>query len=263
MHWSNPTCHSVSANQPFKVATLHTITAENMIRLRFGLMALACMLLQVLPGSAEAAAITPQDPQAVVRETTTSVLTEIAAHKAELDADSARIYPIVEQYVVPHFDFVSMSHLALGRFWREATPGQQERLVSEFRQLLVRTYATTLLRYSGQKIEYPSMRQRAQDRTVTVPTRIDLAGSRTVAVDYSLMMNVSNQEWQVYDVVIDGISMVTSYRSSFARQIQGGAALESDPEKRTQSGIDRLIETLAKRNSDAHKATAAGSGDAS
>jgi phospholipid transport system substrate-binding protein len=174
-----------------------------------------------------------EDPQQLVRQTGETVLAEVTARRAELEADPRLIYPLVESTVVPHFDFRQMSQSALGRFWRDATDAQKQGLTNEFRELLVRTYATALLGYSGQQIEYMPMQFRPEDDRVMVSTRITTAGAPPVPVNYRLRRD--DAKWLVYDVVIDGVSLITNYRSQFAAEVRRG-------------GIDGLIGILADKN---------------
>ena len=172
-------------------------------------------------------------PQQLVRSTGETVLAEVTARRAELEADPRLVYPLVESTVVPHFDFRRMSQSALGRFWRRATDAQKERVTNEFRELLVRTYATALLGYSGQTIEYLPVRATKGAEKVLVPTRITNGGAPPVPVNYRLRLN--DDGWQVYDVVIDGVSLITNYRSQFASLVR-------------RDGIDGLITALAEKN---------------
>jgi len=173
------------------------------------------------------------DPQQMVRETGDKVLAELTARKAELEADPSLIYPLVESTVLPHFDFRQMSQSALGRFWRDATDEQKEQVTLEFRELLVRTYATALLGYSGQQIEYLPV-QYPQDATkVMIPTRIASGGAPPIPINYRLQRN--DAKWLVYDVVIDGVSLIANYRGQFTQVVR-------------RNGIDGLISTLAAKN---------------
>lgn len=183
--------------------------------------------------SSFAVAATIEDPQQVIRETGDQVLSEVTARKTELEANPALIYPLVEDTVVPHFDFRTMSRSALGRFWRKATEEQRESITNEFRQLLVRTYASALLGYSGQKIQYLPVKYRQGDDRVLVPTRIAFEGAPPVPVNYRLRLK--DARWLVYDVVIDGVSLITNYRSQFSTEVRRG-------------GIDGLISSLANKN---------------
>ena len=173
------------------------------------------------------------DPQQMVRETGDRVLAEVTARKAELEARPELIYPLVESTVLPHFDFREMSQSALGRFWRDASEDQKAGITREFRELLVRTYASALLGYSGQQIEYLPAQFPADATNVMIPTRITSAGAPPVPINYRLKLEDSR--WMVYDVVIDGVSLITNYRSQFAAVVR-------------RNGIDGLIATLADKN---------------
>lgn len=172
------------------------------------------------------------DPQAMVRETAEKVLREVTTNKERLERDPSGIYSLVQESVLPHFDFRKMSQSAMGRFWRQASEEQRARLTTEFKELLVRTYAVALLNYSGQTIEYLPSRIRDGDTEGVVLTRVQ-AGGPPIPINYRL--HVIEGAWKVYDVVIDGVSLVSNYRSTFASQIRRG-------------GIDGLIDQLAARN---------------
>jgi len=184
-----------------------------------------------LLSSCVAAAI--ENPQDMVRATGDKVLSEVSARKAELEANPRLIYPLVESTVLPHFDFSRMSQSALGRFWRQASDEQKEGVIREFRELLVRTYATALLGYSGQTIEYLPVNYTPGATSVMIPTRIAADGAPPVPINYRL--NYKDSRWLVNDVVIDGVSLITNYRSQFTGVIR-------------RSGIDGLIAALAAKN---------------
>lgn len=175
-----------------------------------------------------------EDPQKLVRETGDRVLEDITNRKAELESDPSLIYPLVESTVLPHFDFRRMSQSAMGRFWRQASDAQKLGVTEQFRELLVRTYATALLGYTGEQIEYLPVKYSAGDDRVMIPTRISANNAPPIPINYRLRLN-GDQKWQVYDVVIDGVSLVTNYRSQFASAIR-------------RQGIDGLISALADKN---------------
>lgn len=181
--------------------------------------------------SAAAAAV--EDPQQMLRATADKVLAEVSARKAELEADPAKIYPLVESTVLPHFDFRAMSQSAMARHWRTASEAQRDSVTTEFRELLVRTYATALLSYSGQQIEYLPVRYAPADTDVKIATRIATDGAPPVPIDYRL--HVKDGRWLVYDVVIDGVSLITNYRGQFNGVVQ-------------RKGVDGLIATMANMN---------------
>ncbi len=137
---------------------------------------------------------------------------------------------------MPHFDFQRMTQLAVGRYWRTATPEQQQALVTEFRDLLVRTYTKVFSVYRDQTIDVKPLRMAPDDTEVTVNTVISKPGSQPTSVDYE--MKKSADGWKVFDISVEGVSMVMSYRGTFASQIQ-------------QDGIDGLIRTLSDKNATA------------
>lgn len=191
------------------------------------------------------------DPQKVVMETAETVLAEVTAQKVALEANPGLIYPLVQRTVLPKFDFRAMTASAMGRFWRKASDQQKQQLINEFRELLVRTYATALLSYSGQTIDYPPVKVPENAKKVMVPTKIR-AGGPPIPINYRLKLKADGH-WLVYDVVIDGISLVTNYRSSFNNEIRKGASRAKDRSQRIPAGIDALIAALADKNDKAGK----------
>ena len=184
----------------------------------------------VLLGAARAD--TPDRASAVVKDTTDRMLQVLQKRRAEIDARPQIIYGLVDEIVVPNFDFERITQYAMGRFWRQADAGQRQVLVEEFRRLLVRTYAKALLNYSGQAIRILPLRPSREGR-ILVQTEINQPGGPTVPIDYQMYLKES--AWKVYDVVIDGVSLVANYRGSFAEEIRRG-------------GIAGLIQALKTRN---------------
>jgi len=178
-------------------------------------------------------AFAQEAPDAMVRRTTDEVLAIIKADKDLQSGNTRKIVELAEQKVLPHFDFARMTRLAVGRSWAQATDAQKEALTKEFRTLLVRTYSTSLGQYRDQKIEVKPLKIAAQDKEATVRTAVIQQGGPPIPIDYS--MEKTEKGWMVYDVVIDGASLVTTYRGSFNDQIQKG-------------GIDGLVKTLQDRN---------------
>ena len=188
-----------------------------------------------------------KDPQQVVKQTADAVLNEVLERKAELEADSSLIYPLIEKSMKSRLDLKRITRSAMGRFWRKASIAQQQRLVAEFEQLLIRTYAIALLSYSGQEIEYPATRFAEDAKQVTVPSRVKNVGAPAIPIDYRLYLT-DEGNWLVYDVVIDNVSLVTTYRSSFMAEIRQGSAKAKAGESRMSVGIDHLIASLAAKN---------------
>lgn len=189
------------------------------------------IMLLALLGSAPSWAI--QSPQDMVQQTAEQMLGKLRAERQVIDAHPGRIYELVNEIVLPHFDFERMSSWVLGRYWRSATPEQRKEFVEQFRTLLVRTYAKSLSSYTDNKITYLPFRGGPQQTDVKVRTEVDQPGGFPIPIDYDLYLK--GDEWKVYDVTIDGVSLVTNYRTTFANQIR-------------QDGLDKLISSLADRN---------------
>ena len=179
------------------------------------------------------AAFAQEAPDALVRRTTDEVLAIIKSDKDLQAGNRQKIVELAEAKVLPHFDFARMTRLAVGRNWAQASEAQKESLTKEFRTLLVRTYSTSLSAFRDQKIEVKPLKVNAQDKEVTVRTAVIQQGGPQIPIDYS--MEKTDKGWMVYDVVIDGASLVTTYRGSFNEQIQ-------------KAGIDGLVKTLQERN---------------
>jgi phospholipid transport system substrate-binding protein len=175
----------------------------------------------------------PSSALSLAQQTSERMLDAMRDRREELKQHPERIYGLVEEIVLPHFDFERMSRLVLGRYWRSATPEQQKRFVEEFRNLLVRTYATALLDYSDYTISFAPVRAPANATDIIVRSEVQQPGGLPVPIDYR--MYAQGDTWKVYDVIVDGVSLLTNYRTSFGNEVR-------------QSGLDRLIDRLAERN---------------
>ncbi|MGK0674029.1 MAG: ABC transporter substrate-binding protein [Halothiobacillaceae bacterium] len=172
-------------------------------------------------------------PDELVRGISDKVLDALKQNHEQLKSDPKLVYKIVDELVLPHFDFEAMSKLVLGANWRRATPAQQAEFTREFRTLLVRTYAKSLAEYDGQSIRYLPMRPEADPNEATVRTEIQSKAGPSIPVDYRLRK--SGTSWKVFDVSIDAVSLVTNYRTTFAQDVQ-------------RIGMDGLIKQLQRRN---------------
>jgi phospholipid transport system substrate-binding protein len=173
-------------------------------------------------------------PEELVRKTTEEVLDKLEANKAALKEDPDKVAQFVEEYVMPHFDFQAMSQMVLAQNWRTATKEQRARFVEAFRQLLIHTYGSSLAEYSGERIEFRPMHSNPDSGRVTVSMRIHAGDGPPIPVDYKLYQRDDNP-WQVFDVVVDGVSLVQNYRGSFAGEVK-------------RKGLDALIERIQERN---------------
>jgi phospholipid transport system substrate-binding protein len=191
----------------------------------------APLFAAILGISASAQEIAPDD---LVRKSTNEILAAIKADKDLQSGDMKKIEKLAEEKILPYFNFPHMTQLAVGRGWRDANDGQKKSLTDEFRRLLVRTYSTSLTQFRNQTIDVKPVKLAAADAETLVKTLINQPGGQPIPIDYS--MEKTKDGWKVYDVVIDGVSLVTNYRGSFGTEIKN-------------TGIDGLIKSLAERNS--------------
>ena len=187
------------------------------------------LILLVLALPAQAATV----PENLIRETSDRVIADIKANRETYRQEPGKIHQLVDTVVLPHFDFSAMTDLALGNYRDQVSAAQRPTIVNEFRQLLVRTYSSALLEYTDQELTYLPMEGSIEDGQVVVRTEIAQAGGFPIPIDYSLRRG--DDGWKVFDISVDQVSLVTNYRSSFARAIK-------------KDGVDGLIKTLQERN---------------
>jgi phospholipid transport system substrate-binding protein len=202
-------------------------------RTRFtGGLILAAMLFML--GSGLARAQNPEDAVKLVSNTTAEIKTAIKKERKELETNHKRLMQLVDKIVLPHFDFHKMSSWALGKYWRTATDKQKKEFTTEFQMLLVRTYAVALLDNVDRNIKMlPLQNSSTKADRVVVRTEVPQEGGFPIPINYK--MYYTNGQWKVYDVEIDGISLVSNYRTSFSTEIR-------------KSGIDSVIASMKKRN---------------
>ncbi len=187
------------------------------------------LMLALVP----AAALAQEAPDAMVKRIADEVLAIIKSDKDVAAGNQQKVVALAEQKVLPHFDFTRMTRLAVGRNWSQASDAQKEALTKEFRTMLVRTYSSSLTAYKNQAIQVNPLQMSANDKETTVRTQVVQQGGPPIPIDYA--MEKADSGWKVYDVVIDGASLVTTYRGSFNDQIQ-------------KSGVDGLVKMLQERN---------------
>jgi phospholipid transport system substrate-binding protein len=192
---------------------------------------LAALWLCLFAGIALAAS--PDMASALVKDTSQRMLKTLEQRRADIDRDQTLIYKLVGEILVPHFDFEGITQSAVGRYWGEATPAQRKTLTVAFQELLVRTYAKALLRYTGQEIRFLPVRPGSDADSVTVSSQVIQAGAPPLAIDYKL--HLKGGAWKINDVAVDGVSLMTNYRSDFAAKIR-------------QGGIDGLVQRLNEMN---------------
>ena len=168
-------------------------------------------------------------PQELVQQTTAQTLSRLQSEQAELQKNPDGIYDLVKEIISPHFDFIRISAWVLGKHWRTASKEQKLRFVRAFRTLLIRTYGVALLDYTDQEIRYLPMRDDPTNGNVTVRSEVIQPNGGAVSLNFRLYKR--NEAWKVYDISVDGISLVTNFRTSFATEIK-------------QAGLDSLIQRL-------------------
>ncbi|MFN7753397.1 MAG: phospholipid-binding protein MlaC [Pseudomonadota bacterium] len=201
-------------------------------------------LLALLLLSASGAPLHAQEiaPDALVRSTIDQVIAGIKADKAIQAGDLKRILEFAEGFA-QHFNFTRMTRLAMGANWKQASPTQQEALVREFRDLLLRTYAVAMREYRNQTVDVKPVRLAPGQNDVQVRTTVNQPGAQPITIDYD--MERTPRGWLVYDVTVAGVSLVVNFRSSFDSEIR-------------KSGVDGLVKQLAERNRNAGTGAAAG-----
>jgi len=187
----------------------------------------------LMPVTALADDLTDKSAMQLVQNTADKVIHEIAVNQAEVEKDPKALLTIVKKTLLPEVDSDRMSRLVLGRYWRTASASQKTAFTEQFQQLLVRTYAGPLSKLGNQTIKVTGTKPGADKDEVEVQSMISGGDMGSVPVDYRLA--AVDGHWKAYDVVIDGISLVNNYRSSFGQVVR-------------QKGLDSLISTLKTQN---------------
>ncbi|PTQ80750.1 MlaC/ttg2D family ABC transporter substrate-binding protein [Nitrosomonas ureae] len=173
-------------------------------------------------------------PDRLVDKTVKEVIEIIQEDEALRNGDREKMFDLIETKILPHFNFTRMTQLAMGQHWSKAQPEQQNRIVDEFRTLLVRTYSNALTSYHDETIKVnplPELGDRTETKVRTVV--IQGKGKEPVPIDYS--MEKKSDGWKVYDVTVAGVSLVTNYRGTFNSQVRKG-------------GVDGLLKALSDKN---------------
>jgi len=171
-------------------------------------------------------------PLELVQKTADDVLSVLKSDQS-IQEDKEKIYQLAEEKILPNFDLDRISMLVLGKAWRKINEDQQQKFKSEFKTMLLRTYAVALGKYKDQEIDFKPLRMEPTDNKVTVKSQIIQDGAQPISVDYTLAKK--ENAWKVFDIVIEGVSLVTNYRSQFASEIKN-------------NGIDSLISKLVEKN---------------
>ena len=174
-----------------------------------------------------------ESPSALLTRISDDVIDRLVKQQDALEAEPDKLYDIVEKYIIPHLDDVTMAKLALGKNWRKATNDQKIEFVDQFRELLVLTYGKSLKEFTNQKMIFFPAEVTAKTKKVIVKSEVFQTGGPVIPVSYK--MRIKKNAWKVYDISIDGVSLVTSYRGTFAQEVRKG-------------GMEGLLSMLRSRN---------------
>jgi phospholipid transport system substrate-binding protein len=207
--------------------------------------------------AAVADSVSREDPQQLVADSVNKLLTRLRENSDRIRQDQAVAYEISDELVAPNIDFPRIARLVIGKYWRSASKTQKQRLVTEIRDLLVRSYVTAMTSYiddlvdENNMIEFLPSRYQPGDRKASVRANIALGGRPTAQVDYQLYYV---DKWKIYDIRIEGISLAITYRTSFGEQIEreGLESLIAKLEERNRRGEVELPNSLAPEKTTAH-----------
>ena len=177
-------------------------------------------------------------PDQLVQKVTEEVLASIKSDKQLAAGDKQKALKLAEEKVLPYIDFEESTRLAVGRSWSQATPEQRKKLVNEFRNMLVRTYSNAIESYQGQTMKVMPSRGGKGDAKdeATVRAQFVRAGGQPLPIEFQMRNN--GKSWKVYDISVEGISLVLTYRSEFDAVVK-------------QEGVDGLIKRLTQKNNPA------------
>jgi phospholipid transport system substrate-binding protein len=194
------------------------------------LMALVALCFAACAGLARAQDLGPEQ---LIQSITDEVMTALSTDKELAAGDKDKALKLAEEKVLPHIDFEEATRLALSRAWSQASAEQKRRLVTEFRAMLLRTYTNAVSVYSGTQAKYLPSRSKAQGTEATVRYQFSRDGGRPLQVAYE--MRRAGDAWKIYDISVEGMSLVLTYRTEFDGIIK-------------QEGIEGLIRRLTQKN---------------
>jgi phospholipid transport system substrate-binding protein len=199
------------------------------LRIAVAFVAAGWLLQAAAPATAAAAQGSSEQPSQVVESAADGLLKALDANRQTYRKDPAKVEALVDQYILPHVDTEFAAELVLGRYWRTATPQQRQRFINAFYHSMLDNYGTAIVNFTSNELKvYPS-RVNPGDQNATVRTEMGGGSGPPISVNY--YMHMTPQGWKAWDVIIDGVSYVMSYRQDFGSQI-------------AQQGIDAVINRL-------------------
>lgn len=182
-----------------------------------------------------------QAPDEMLQQATTKMLRSINENRAEINKSPGKLKSLVEEIILPHLDFIAASKMVMGKYWRRAEKAQKIKFIRQFRLLLLRFYSSALAEYLNGKdkalnenlIHYFPINLKEGETTLTVRAEIQPDSGQPIPMRYR--MHLTKKGWKIYDVSVEGISMITTYKNNFASQFK-------------TEGIDALIASLEEKN---------------
>jgi phospholipid transport system substrate-binding protein len=188
--------------------------------------------LLLIAGGVSAQAVDQSTPDGLIKTVVSEVMASVKSDPEIQKGNIPRIVDLVEKKIVPYTDMRRTTEMAMGPNWKKATPEQQTQLISEFKNLLIRTYSGALSQLRDQTIQFKPLRAAPDDKEVVVKTVVIGRGD-PIPLDYRL--EKTSNGWKVYDMNIMGVWLVEAYRNQFANQI-------------SQNGVEGLVKFLQDRN---------------
>lgn len=190
--------------------------------------------LMVLGFTSHAATISQDHPEVMVKEVSELLLKELENQRSELESHPKKIKVFAEEFVLPYVDTPRMARYVMGRHWKEATPKQQEAFVEAFTQTLMRSYAGSILKLKVTKVDVKAMVEEKEGR-VQVPSEVTQSDGNVTRIMYRAYLNEADKKWFLYDVSIEGISMLLNYRKTYGSELE-------------KIGIDKVIAEMQNKN---------------
>ena len=182
-----------------------------------------------------AATIPQDDPEEMVRTLSETLIAKINEQRTELEAHPEMVKEFADEYVLPYVDTAKMARYVMGRYWRTATDEQKKGFIQAFSDMLVHSYSKNLLKLQINKVVVKPARE-VKKGVVTVASVVTQSGGNKTDVVYRAYLNRKTQQWMLYDISIEGISMLLNYRKSYGSEI-------------SKKGLDQVITEMAAKNS--------------
>ncbi len=182
-----------------------------------------------------------QPPDEMLKKATVDMLRSINTHRAEIKKKPEKLQSLVEEIILPHLDFITASKIVMGKYWRRASKDQKIRFIRQFRTLLLRFYSSALAEYLSGKnndladdlIRYYPLKMTGEDGPITVRAEVQVENGQPIPIHYRL--HKTRKGWKIFDVSVEGVSMITTYKNNFASQLK-------------TEGIDAMIASLEEKN---------------